>query len=496
MSFAKLDELCRKLSAYDHALSILFADEATNMPAGGGDARAAALSVLDSERHKLATQPVVADWIEAARNEPLSEDQALALNELARVYRNLICLPTEFVERQTRANLKCEQLWRTARAKADWAGIVPALSDVLSLVREEASRRAEALGVTPYDALMEKYDPGNRAAEITPVFDVLKRFLRDFIPGVVERQKSHLAKHPQREARGPFPIEIQRALGLEMMTALGFDFDHGRLDISHHPFCGGVPADVRMTTRYRTDEFITALMGILHETGHALYEQGLPPEWHHWPLGLARGMAIHESQSLFVERQIALNPSFWEWALPRAKARIPQIAEWSVADLLAHLHHVERSLIRVDADEVTYPLHVILRYELEQELIAGRMQVKDLPEAWDAKMRDYLGLSTLADPANAQMQDVHWHGGSFGYFPSYTLGALIAAQQWRAIGEEMPDIERDFTRGDFSRVNDWRRQKIWRQASRQSTPDLIKSSTGRPLDAQIFISHLRARYAA
>ena len=206
-------------------------------------------------------------------------------------------------------------------------------------------------------------------------------------------QEERLAEAPLKPLSGTYPIERQRELGLAMMAAVGFDLTHGSLSVSHHPFCGGVPTDVRITTRYRTTDFLSALMGVLHETGHALYEQNLPKEWSHWPLGKARGMAMHESQSLFVEKQLGRNPAFWHWALPVVEKHLGEA--WSIDDILPHVHHVERGLIRVDADEVTYPLHVILRYELEQELVAGRLEAADIPEAWDAKMRDYLGLSTI-----------------------------------------------------------------------------------------------------
>ncbi|MEX1181501.1 MAG: carboxypeptidase M32 [Cucumibacter sp.] len=497
MSFAKLDALGHRIEALDHALSILRADEATHMPAGGGEKRAGAVAALAAIRHAEASAAPIADWIEAAATEALNDDQQAALREFRRAYLNLTCLPSEFVERQTIAAMRCEQLWRELRPQGDWPGLLPALSTVIGLVREEAQRRADRLGLAPYDALIEQYDPGSRAAAIAPVFDKLKSFLKDFVPEAMARQQERLAAHSLREIHGPFPIDKQRALGLEMMAALGFDFTHGRLDVSHHPFCGGVPTDVRMTTRYRTDDFLTALMGILHETGHALYEQNLPKQWSHWPLGQARGMALHESQSLFVEQQIARHPAFWQWALPRLRHHLGAgLDGWTVEDVLAHVLYVERGLIRVDADETTYPLHVILRFELEQELVTGQLDVADLPEAWDARMTDYLGLRTVDDPANGPMQDVHWPGGTFGYFPSYTLGALIAAQQWRAITEAMPRIESDLARGDFRAVNDWRRKNIWEQASRYSTPELIKKATGHPLDATIFITHLKARYAA
>jgi carboxypeptidase Taq len=339
---------------------------------------------------------------------------------------------------------------------------------------------------------MEQYDPGNRAADITPVFTDLKAFLKNFVPQALDVQAQRRANRPLKPLSGTYAIEKQRALGLAMMEAVGFDLTRGSLSVSHHPFCGGVPSDVRITTRYRTTEFLSALMGILHETGHALYEQNLPRDWSHWPLGKARGMAIHESQSLFVEKQIGRNPAFWRWALPVVDSHLGE--SWSLDDILPHVHQVGRGLIRVDADEVTYPLHVILRYELEQELISGKLDVADIPQAWDARMRDYLGLSTIDNPGDGPMQDVHWPGGAFGYFPSYTLGAMMAAQQWAALVRDHPDTDEAIAKGDFSTVNDWRRTRIWAQGSRWSTPDLMQRATGEKLDARHFIAHLQKRY--
>jgi carboxypeptidase Taq len=235
-------------------------------------------------------------------------------------------------------------------------------------------------------------------------------------------------------------------------------------------------------------------MGVLHETGHALYEQNLPHEGGHWPLGRARGMSVHESQSLFVEKQLGRNPAFWRWALPVVKRELGE--DWTIDDILPWVHHVERGFIRVDADEVTYPLHVILRFELERELISGRLEVTDLPEAWDQKMQEYLGLSTLDNPADGPMQDVHWPSGAFGYFPSYTLGALMAAQQWSSFEKLYPDANSEIAEGRFDAVNEWRRKNIWSQGSRYSTPDLIERATGEKLDARFFIAHLQQRYGA
>ena len=494
MSFAKLDELGHRLEALEHALAILGTDEATHMAVGGGEARAEAMSALAGMHHRQATEPVIGEWIAAAEAETLNGEQRAALREFRRQYVNMTCLPAEFVERQTRARMRSEQLWRDLRPRNDWAGFLPALEGVVTLVREEAALRAEALGLDPYDALMEQYDPGNRAAGITPVFSELKTFLADFVPHALEAQERRLAQRTPRPLAGNPPIDKQRELGLAMMGAVGFDFTHGGLSVSHHPFCGGVPTDVRITTRYKTGDFLSALMGVLHETGHALYEQNLPREWAHWPLGRARGMAVHESQSLFVEKQIGRNPAFWRWALPVVEKHLGETFAYD--DIMAAVLKVERGLIRVDADEVTYPLHVILRYELEQELLAGRIEAADLPEAWDAGMRDCLGLSTIDNPADGPMQDVHWPSGAFGYFPSYTLGALMAAQQWAAIEREMPAVEDDIAAGRFDALNDWRRERIWKQGSFCSTPELIERATGERLNAAHFIAHLRKRYGA
>lgn len=498
MSFAKLDDLGHRLESLEHALSMLQVDEAVQMPTGGGEKRAEAVATLAGIHHEEATDPRIAEWIEAAKGEVLNEEQQMALREFERQYINATCLPTEFVRRQTEATMRSEQMWRALRPTGDWAGFQPALEGVVAMVREEAGLRAAVLKLDPYDALMEQYDPGNRAADIAPVFATLKAFLKDFVPAALARQEERLAQTPLKPLRAPFPIDKQRELGLAMMAALGFDLTHGRLDVSHHPFCGGVPTDVRITTRYSTSDFITALMGTLHETGHALYEQNLPKEWHHWPLGHARGMAIHESQSLFVEKQIARSAEFWEWALPHVKTHLGDAAleGFTLDDVLAHVHLIERGLIRVDADEATYPLHVILRFELEQKLVGGTLEVRDIPEAWHAMMVEYLGLPTLDIPQDGPMQDVHWPGGAFGYFPSYTLGALIAAQQWSALEKTIPDAREQVRQGKFDAINGWRRDNIWSQASRWSTPELLERATGEPLNAQHFMDHLKRRYLA
>lgn len=493
MSFAELDNLCRRLEALDHAQAMLGVDEAVNMPHGGGEKRAEAMSVLASMAHEMASAPHIGDWIASTEAEDLDQAQRAAVAEFKRSYINRTCLSSDFVARQVNARLRCEQLWRTLRARNDWNDFLPSFENIVSLAREEAQRRAEVLKLSPYDAMVEQYDPGSRVAEITRVFTDLKGFLKGFIPEALEAQAQRRARRPLKPFNGPFPIEKQKELGLALMKAVGFNFDHGRLDVSHHPFCGGVPSDVRMTTRYRTDEFLSSLMGILHETGHGLYEQNLPHDLGHWPSTKARGMAMHESQSLFQEMQLSRRPEFWHFALPLAREALG-LEGFEVADVLAHVHKVERGFIRVDADEATYPLHVILRFEIEQELVTGKLAARDVPEIWDAKMTEYLGLSTAGNFRDGPMQDVHWPSGAFGYFPSYTLGAMMAAQQWAAVERAIPDAPAQVAKGDFSSINAWRRENIWSRASMLSTPEIMRQATGEPLNAKYFEAHLKKRY--
>ena len=496
MSFARIDALCRRLEALDHAQAMLGVDEAVNMPEGGGDKRAEAMAVLASMSHELAAAPHIADWIAAAEAEDLDEAQRAAVREFRRSYTNLTCLSSDFVATFVSARIRCEQLWRNLRARNDWNDFLPSFENIVALAREESQRRAAVLKLSPYDALMEQYDPGTRSAAVTQVFADLKVFLKDFIPAALDAQAQRRAKRPLKVFAGPFPIDKQKALGLALMQAIGFDFAHGRLDVSHHPFCGGVPTDVRMTTRYRSDEFLSSLMGILHETGHGLYEQNLPHDLAHWPSAKARGMSMHESQSLFQEMQLSRRPEFWEFALPLARDILgtEHFAGVDIDDMLSHVHRVERGFIRVDADEATYPMHIILRFEIEQELIAGTLAAKDVPEAWDARMRDYLGLSTAGNYKDGPMQDVHWPSGAFGYFPCYTLGAMMAAQQWAAVERAIPDVGSQISRGDFSGINGWRRGNVWQKASSLPTPEIMRQATGEPLSAKYFEAHLKRRY--
>jgi carboxypeptidase Taq len=384
-------------------------------------------------------------------------------------------------------------VWRKARPAADFALLLPSLARVLELTREMASAKAEVLGTSPYEALLDRFEPGGSTARIDAVFDDYARFLPDFL----ERVLAHQAAGPRPvRPKGPFAVEAQRRLAVRLMTRLGFDFEHGRLDLSAHPFCGGIPEDVRITTRYSEDDFTQGLMAVLHETGHALYEMGLPKTWRRQPVGEARGMAVHESQSLLIEMQACRSRAFIGYAAPVMAEAFGAIGpEWQADNLYRLYTRVERSLIRVEADEVTYPAHVILRYRLEKALIAGEMKLADLPGEWNAGMQRLLGVSPPDDRLGC-LQDIHWPAGIWGYFPTYSLGAMTAAQLFDAAARADPAILSGLSEGIFAPLLAWLRANVHGLGSKLSTEELVSEATGKPLDPAIFKAHLARRYLA
>ena len=328
------------------------------------------------------------------------------------------------------------------------------------------------------------------SAQLDGLFTDLKSWLPDLLSRVVARQSQQSLIAPV----GPFPTAVQRELGLETMSVLGFDFNAGRLDISAHPFCGGVPEDVRITTRYDENELLSALFGVIHETGHARYEQNLPRNGLGQPVALARSTAIHESQSLFFEMQVGRSNAFLRQLLPAVKRHFGDQAAFEEQNFIAWNQRVKPGFIRVDADEVSYPAHVILRYEIERALINGDIEVDDVPALWDEKMQAWLGLSTKGNYRDGCMQDIHWTDGGFGYFPSYTLGAMYAAQLFSAANRALPGLNQQIAGGDFSALFDWLRQNIWQHGSRFTTAQLITQATGEALSSRHFRAHLEARY--
>jgi carboxypeptidase Taq len=492
-AYHQLEARFRRLGAIEGAISMLHWDAAAMMPAGGAAARAEQLAALRGLAHQHLTAPEIADLLAKAESETrtLDEWQCANLREMRRRRLHAAALSGRLVEAESRACSECEAVWRNARTQNDFAAVLPFLEPVLRLEREMAETKAEHLGTSPYDALLDQYEPDGSVATIDRLFDELASFLPNLLEAVLTRQA---ALPPAPALSGPFPIKLQRRVGTKLMEHVGFDFRHGRLDTSAHPFCGGVPDDVRITTRYDESDFARALMGVLHETGHALYQSGLPKEWRLQPVGRARGMAVHESQSLFLEMQVCRSRAFLTFAAPILREAFAGDGPgWDPDALHRRQIRVQRSLIRVDADEVTYPAHVILRYRLEQAMIAGDLVPADLPGAWAEGLQQLLGVAPTNDREGC-LQDIHWYDGVWGYFPTYTLGALIAAQLFEAAHEAIPDVPEAVARGEFAPLLGWLRERVHAKGSLLSTAELVESATGRPLGTASFKRHLHDRY--
>lgn len=494
-SYEKLESRFRQLNRLNDLRSIAGWDEAVMMPSGSGAARGQALAEISLVMQNLMAHPEVGDWLSdaGAKSERLNSWQKSNLGEMRRQYLEATAVPAQLNQRLVLARTHCEQLWRRLRAENNWRDFLPSLQEVLNLTREMLGILSREVKLSVYDTALMQYSKGLNTATVEKLFGELKSFLPALIGEVVDKQSRDQVLLPE----GKFPMAAQKALGLELMAAVGFDSNRGRLDESHHPFCGGNPRDVRITTRYSEGEFLSSLMGVLHETGHALYEQNLPPEWVEQPAGQACGMAIHESQSLLMEMQVVRSPDFLAFAAPLIRKHLQPFTQnpQSLSDenLIHLVTRVKRGLIRVDADEVTYPAHVILRFEIERDLLEDRWALSELPAVWNEKMKSYLGLSTEGDFKNGCMQDVHWPSGGWGYFPAYTFGAVIAAQLYATMQAARPSVGREIQRGDFTGLQSWLREKIWSQGSRMNTLGLVESAAG-PLSTAAFRKHLNARY--
>ncbi len=489
--YGKLVKHNKKISRFSHLNAICSWDAAAIMPAGGNEARSEALAELNVHVHQLSTMPELAEWFDNAESESLSADETSSLAEMKSRWGKTIVLPEALVEAKSLAGSKCEHAWRSQRGKNDWDGFEKNWAEVVKLSQEEAQIRAEATGKNPYDAMLDLYEPGVSTESLESVFSNVKTWLPDLINQVIDKQ----SKEDFITPTGTFSSADQKALGLDVMKLLQFDFNHGRLDESMHPFCGGVPTDVRLTTRYDENDFIQSMMGTVHETGHARYEQGLPQQFAGLPVGEARSMGIHESQSLFFEMQIGRSTPFIQILADKARKQFQRSddAAFSAENFHKLYTRVEKGFIRVDADELTYPAHVILRYEIERDLMNGKIKHTDVPELWADKMQAYLGLDTRGNFTNGCMQDIHWTDGSFGYFPSYTLGAMYAAQMMASLKKNI-DVNGAINNQDLSPIFNWLSDNVWTKASLFKTDDLVTQATGEVLNADYFKAHLESRY--
>ncbi len=497
MSYAALVKHHRTLFHLGHVDAMASWDEATMMPIGGGEARGEALSTLRGIIHQQATHERLAELFAAAAKEAatLSPWQQANLRLMEREWLRATALSQGLVEAMSSAESRSEQAWRQLGPDNDFARFLPFFREVVRLKREAAQALGERLAVSPYDALLDAFEPDARAASIAPLLARLRAFLPGFIARAVERQSCE----PGIASEGPFPEDRQHRLALHLMRRVGFDFDRGRLDAAPSPFCSNVPTDVRIAVHYNVNDYTEAVMGVMHECGHAKYQQNLPPDWLDQPVGCVRSASLHEGQSLLHEMQVGRSRVFLEFVAPIIAEAFPAAVArgrgaFNCENLFLRLTRVKPGLIRRSADEATYPCHIILRFEIEKGLIDGSLRPEDVPEAWDASMHEMLGLSTRGNDRDGCLQDVHWPAGMFGLFPGYTLGALTAAQMFAAVKRAYPDLNEQIRCGEFGALDDWLRQHVWSLGSSLGSTEIIERATGSALGTEAFERHLERRY--
>lgn len=492
-AYTQLRARARRAGLLASIEALLNWDQETYMPAAGAEARSLQQELLAELTHKARTEAAVGELLAACEaDRALLADPAAAANlrEMRRDFDRLTRLPAELVAEIARVGSQSQEVWKEARAKSDFKLFEPWLEKMFALARRKAECYGWARDGEPYDALLDEYEPGAKAAEIEAVFTPL----RTRLAGLVAR----LAKgSPPADAvlNVKVPAPRQHAFGLRIIEAIGFDLKAGRLDVTTHPFCSG-PAfgDTRLTTRYRDERFTDALFGTMHEAGHGIYEQGLPKRENFGePLGDSISLGIHESQSRMWENFVGRSRPFWAWAWPIAGETFGEaVAPFSAEDMFRAANIVRPSFIRVEADEATYNLHVMLRFELERALLRGDLKVKDLPGEWNSRFKQYLGVD-VPDDRRGCLQDVHWSFGLIGYFPTYTLGNLYAAQFWEKINADIPDLEARIGRGDFAALKAWLNEKIHAHGKRYRAAELCERITGKPLSADPLLRHLEGK---
>ena len=464
-------------------------DARVNAPEAAGDGQGDQMAYLSMKQHEIITRP---DWKEMfdrlEKRTDLNDWQQANVREAKKEWLNENALPDALVEQSAKAANAGQNAWGKAKAESDFKSFAPHLQKLVAIAREKAAAIGAKTGQKPYDALLDLYQPGMTSEKLDVLFNDLKAFLPDFI-------KRAQAEHPDAPEpfKGEYPLEKQTEFAKKLMKTMGFDFKRGRLDMSTSAFqttCG--KDDMRVVGRYDLDDPLRSVSAVMHETGHGMYEQGLPKEYMHQPVGKPRGMALHESQSLLMQMPVMKSNEFIRY-LSKEMNDFYKTDEFSFDKLERRMHSVKPSLIRINADDVTYPLHVIMRYELEKDLINGDLEVKDLPKAWNAKMKDYLGVEPKNDKEGC-LQDIHWAGGDFGYFPDYTVGAIAAAQFFEAAKKQVPEIPQQLEKGDFSGLKGWLNENVHSKASKLSFNDLIKQATGKELSTEAFKNSLRERY--
>ncbi|AHF90019.1 carboxypeptidase [Opitutaceae bacterium TAV5] len=470
-------------------------DEQVNLPADSADQRGDQMALLAELQHAAATDPETGRLLDALerQTDALDADQRVNVREARRDYDRAARLPADLVAEKARLTSAAYHAWAGAREDNNFPAFAPFLEKHLDLARREAD--VLGFGQKPYDYAIDKHDPGMTCELTAALFADLKTGLVPLVQRLDASPAARAAAGIEARLTG-FDTAAQQTFLTEVTTAIGFNYRRGRIDVSLHPFCEGAGADIRMTTRFHEDKPLDALFSAIHETGHGLYEQGLPLPLQGTPLGQAAGMAVHESQSRLWENQVARSRAFWRHFEPGYREHFPrQLASVSPEDLYRAINSVAPTLIRVESDEVHYNLHILLRFELERRLFSQKLAVRDLPEAWRALAKELLGLTPETDREGV-LQDIHWSGGAFGYFPSYCLGNMIAAQLWATVRAALPGLEDDFTRGDFSRLLGWLRENIHAHGRRFTAPELVRHVTGTDLSPAPLLAYLEERYGS
>lgn len=483
--FSELRQLASEAAIITTSASVLGWDQETYLPGNSHEWRSRQLSWLAGREHELRTSDRWKAALESA--ETNNPRDAASLSEMRREFDRARRLPTAFVERETELTSRAKHAWADARARDDFSSFAPFLTQLVDLLREKAD--LWGYETEAYDALIEPYERGLTASAISDLFDKLAPELRNIAAAAVERSRSRKVDLPP----GPYPVEAQIAFNREVAGAIGFDFTKGRIDTTTHPFCTTLgPADVRLTTRYDLSDFTSSLFGVMHEAGHGLYELGFRKEDFGTPAGSACSFGIHESQSRLWENHVGRSRAFWEHWLPVAAKHFPQLAGVSLDDFLSSVQSAAFTPIRVEADEATYDLHILLRFDLERRLIRGDLTVAELPTAWNDAFEASFGIRPSTDREGC-LQDIHWSMGGIGYFPTYTLGNLAAAQLFSAACRN-PEIQRDVTRAKYDTLLDWLRTNVHDHGATLAPADLIRQATGDEPSAEAHLVHLRARY--
>ncbi|TVQ62887.1 MAG: carboxypeptidase M32 [Phycisphaerales bacterium] len=503
-AYDRLRALQREAGTLASVSRLLGWDQETYMPNGGAAARAEQQSLLAGLSHDRATDPRLGELIaeceaDANLNAP-GTSTAANLREMRRDYDKAIRLPRALVQELARAGSESQQVWKKARAESDFKQFEGSLTRMVGLARQKAECLGFSEGGELYDALLDKYEPGMTAHEVEAVFTPLEKRLSVLVSELLDSGRGP----DDALTRAEVPADRQHAFGLMVIERCGFDLERGRLDTTTHPFCEGLaPGDTRLTTRYREERWTDAFFGTMHEMGHGLYEQGLPklagqyedvPASHFGePLGESISLGIHESQSRMWENFVGRSASFWQWLAPHAHAMLGSGLERHDADAICRaVNTVSRSYIRVEADEATYNLHVMLRFGIERALIRGDLSVRDLPGAWNERFEKMLGVP-VPDDRRGCLQDVHWSFGLMGYFPTYTLGNLYCAQLWEMMNKAIPDIETQMARGEFGEILTWLRTNVHKHGKRYRAGELCERVTGEPLSAEPLLRHLEGK---